>query len=125
MRAILFLTLSLTAAAGAQARPATPSERQAIVQWAVRTLPDPYEIRSTAISDVVPVTGRDGTPIQVICVQMNVRNGFGGYTGTDHTAFTVTPEGLRAPGIRSQVDTSTCYQRPIAYRPFPELGRIQ
>lgn len=97
------------------------ADKAAITQWAVQTLVDPYSLRSTAISDVTVVDGR-----QIVCVEFNARNNYGGYEGVQRTTFVVTPEGLiHGSRARPVTTTATCYAAGVVMRPFPELASIR
>ncbi len=106
----------------AMAGPAPSRADKAIItQWAVQTLVDPYSLRSTSISDVTVIDGR-----QVVCVEFNARNNYGGYEGVQRTTFVVTPEGLvHGSRARPVTTTATCYAPGVVMRPFPELALIR
>lgn len=98
----------------------TKTDKAAIVAWARGTLADPYELRSTGISEPTVVKG-----VEVVCIEFNAKNGYGGYAGIMRFAFAVTDAGLKPAVMRSDVTTATCWAPEIVLRPFPELAAIK
>jgi hypothetical protein len=90
---------------------------------------DPYDLRSTAISEVRELRGgTDGKAVieNGICVTLNARNQLGGYTGVDTYVFVVPEPGrLQYGDYRWNVSSSTCRVEGVSYAPFPELGQIR
>lgn len=122
---MLGLTAGLTAGSVSGAHALPRAYKDVVIEWAKETLPDPYEMRSTAASEPTPLKARDGSQISVVCVEFNARNGYGGYMGIDRMPFVETA-GQLVPGSKLRVvDTATCYQPGVVLRPFPELGKIR
>lgn len=104
----------------AQAEPATEADRASVIAWAKEVLADPYDLRSTEISDRAKVKG-----VLVLCVAYNGRNLAGRYSGVVRKPFEIKPDGLVSDERSYRVNTATCYAPEITWRPFPELAGIK
>lgn len=110
----------------AQGEPATKADKGFILDHFRSFLADPYDLRSTGISDVVPLKGYGGRDIPAgICVQFNGKNQYGAYAGINRLVYVRTASGLAYGDAKFGVSTSTCEVEGVTYKPFPELGKIR
>ncbi|MEA1831263.1 hypothetical protein U8607_04120 [Methylobacterium durans] len=100
------------------ARALTGADKATIITWTKEHLTDPYSLRSTAISDPVPVK-RDSA---VVCVAFDGRDRFGRYLGLKRISFVLTPDGI-APTQRP-AEVAACSASTLAMKPFPELDAL-
>jgi hypothetical protein len=93
-----------------------------VVEWARGFFADPYSIRSSRISDPLPITDNVGQPVELICVERNVRNWAGAYIGIHRIPFARIGRLLSIPhddkGVKLMSDE--CYRHPINLKPFTE-----
>ncbi|WP_321335391.1 hypothetical protein [Breoghania sp.] len=104
----------------ASSRPATPEERQIIVDYVRGTFKDPYSIRDARISYFFDNTPRGG---YAGCISLNAKNSFGGYIGTKFVSMVINNGQI----IRSMEDAPGCHSiqaRGIKWQPFTELEAL-
>ena len=114
-------------AASAFGEPVSRADKAFIIEHFRNFLADPYSLRSTGISDVIPLKGIYDREIPAgICVRFNGKNAYGAYVGIDRLVYVKTERGLMyGPDARVGVSTSTCNVEGVSYRPFPELANIK
>ena len=126
MAAALALATTLTASgkqydryADTIARSVPPSKaiRKAITSAARDILYDPYSVRDTAISNVADFG--DGT--QGVCVLVNSKNMYGGYTGRKSYAITMRGTIL----ITYYTGHPLCARPDVKWHKFPELDALR
>lgn len=110
---------SATHARAAEPAAPTPADYRKATAGALRaTLKDPGSVRSPQISPPGPTLlgAARGGPTATVCVRMNAKNSFGGYTGIQDTAV-VFQHGAVVDIFGGYLPT--CQGR--RYEPFPEL----
>lgn len=136
MRAFVILAASALALAGCQtqqqattankvdqiianAKPASPAVKAALIEGAREALKDPYSIRDPQISFVVkPFPDQS---IEVVCVRFNSKNDFGGYSGRTSMAVRLKNSQI----IAWRQEDPVCYHPAVKWYPFPEVKRLQ
>lgn len=103
-------------AAIANSVPPSRAVRAIIVEAARNLLFDPYSVRDAQISNVADF----GNGTQGVCVLANSKNRFGGYTGRQSHAITMSGTIL----INDQINHPLCARPDIKWHAFPELEAL-
>ncbi|NBJ13693.1 hypothetical protein [Microvirga arsenatis] len=106
--------------------PTTAATRAAIVQYVRENFKDPYSIRDAEISNSwrTAVSQQQlGQNALAVCVRMNAKNSFGGYTGRKANGFIL----VNGKVAGAEEDSAACNnpQRATGWSPFPELMAIR
>jgi hypothetical protein len=104
--------------------PVSANMRSAIVEAVRNTWRDPYSIRDAEISQAIQPQGYTGAR-RAVCIRVNARNGFGGYTGRQISCFAF--DGTNIVGTTSglPVNMATSDENNLLnWRPFLEVERI-
>ena len=104
------------AAAIANSTPPSRAVRAAIVEAARNLLFDPYSVRDAQISNVADF----GNGTQGVCVLANSKNRFGGYTGRQSHAITMSGIIL----LKEEANHPLCARPDIKWHAFPELEAL-
>ncbi|WP_205747888.1 hypothetical protein [Devosia sp. FKR38] len=104
------------AAAIANSVPPSRAVRAAIVEAARNILFDPYSVRDAQISNVADF----GNGTQGVCVLANAKNQFGGYTGRQSHAITMSGSLL----LSQQTNHPLCARPDVKWHKFPELEAL-
>lgn len=99
--------------------------RAMIVGWSRTYYATPRAIASPRISDPVPIRDGSGRLMYLICVSAQNLGRGGAPAGPELHAFGLGPNFFTAPQNRngSTLVAQDCIDRPLTYRPFPELAR--
>ena len=104
--------------------PATGWQKRAIIQYVRNNFKDPYSIRDAEVSFYGMQAEHSTKERTIVCVQLNARNGFGGYMGRRIGQFE-----LGARSVRSATeDHPQCTEMNgsgLRYEPFPELEALK
>ncbi|AHJ10729.1 hypothetical protein P106B_46 [Rhizobium phage vB_RglS_P106B] len=120
----LLVTAALVAVTACQSVPppkpgkvSIPGNYRLVAAYAVRnTLKDPYSVRDAVISQPLTLSGLlIGGRKPGVCVMLNAKNSFGGYTGVQ--GFTIPFEGAAPVGVYE----GTCAD--AVWTPFVEIMR--
>lgn len=115
--ALLALPACVTAAPVAS--PIGPMEvRRILLEQKPRIFKDPDSVRDAEIGQIMP--GPFGSTI--VCVRLNARNAFGGYTGLTESTVQIGAN-RQVVNVQRATWSSGCNQ--YLYRPFPELNGIR
>jgi hypothetical protein len=114
----LLATLPACVSAPGIAQVGPTQARQIIVQQRSMIFKDPDSVRDAQIGSVMP--GPFGSTL--VCVRLNARNGFGGYTGLTESVIQIGAN-RQVVNVQKAIWSSGCNQ--YLYRPFPELSRSQ
>jgi hypothetical protein len=98
-----------------------PSDYRDIVKnHLLRTLFDPYSVRSASIS--LPTQGhllfRQGW---IVCVELNAKNRMGGYVGLQRTAYLIN----RGSIAQSMEKAPLCDGNQLAYNKWPDIEQTR
>lgn len=108
------LAIAVLGTGAAEARPLEKAERVALARYIKAIAKDPDSIRQVSISE------RFGDGGSLVCVAMNAKNSYGGYTGVQAAAYFVPYKGVLPADKFSHLDHNC---RGLRFGPFPELAR--
>jgi hypothetical protein len=114
---------------GKAERPAPPTSRKAIVDWANRYYAEPASVRYLAVTDPVRVRESVGQELWLVCVELDARERGGPYMGPRRVALGFGSGVFSAPLERSRLDlrNEDCDAPHFLWRPWsgpPRLTRI-
>lgn len=103
--------------------PAQTWQKRAIVEYVRNTFRDPYSIRDAEISFYGIQAEHSTRERTIVCVQMNAKNGYGGYVGRKIVQFELGRASVRS----ATEDHPQCTEMNgagLRYEPFPELEAL-
>ena len=103
--------------------PATGWQKQAIIQYVRNEFKDPYSIRDAEISFYGIQAEHSTRERTIVCVQLNARNGYGGYTGRRIIQFELGSRSVRA-ATEDHPQCTEMHGKGLSYGPVPELEAL-
>lgn len=103
--------------------PAMDYHKRAILKYVRNHFKDPYSIRDAEISHYGIQAEHSTRERTIVCVQLNAKNGFGGYVGRSTVQFEFGGRGVRS----ATEDHPQCTEMNgdgLKYGPFPELEAL-
>ncbi|RAH99402.1 hypothetical protein DLJ53_23025 [Acuticoccus sediminis] len=103
--------------------PPTAWQKEAIIGYVRNEFRDPYSIRDAEISAYGMQAESSTRERTIVCVQLNAKNGYGGYAGRQIVQFELGPRSVRS----ASEDHAQCTEmngRGLSYQPFPELENL-
>jgi hypothetical protein len=97
--------------------------RQVIADRMLKTLKDPPSVRNAEISDVhvrAQVFENQKTPAVVVCVRLNAKNSYGGYTGRQYYHYSFEDKQI-ARVFLEDTPPLGCEKYHKVYSPFLEI----
>lgn len=98
-----------------------PAYREIVKEYVRSTFKDPYSIKDARISEPTSVfVGLvNGGHVPGVCVAMNAKNGFGGYTGTK--VYSVAFSGSSVMMMHEPINNSC---QGVTLSPYPEIENM-
>ena len=98
-------------------------QKDAIVGYVRGAFRDPYSIRDAEISSSAVQADGASPARTIVCVQLNARNGFGGYVGRRIVQFDLGGRSVRSAS-EAHPQCTEMHGKGAVYQPFPELEAL-
>ena len=95
-------------------------QKQAILRYVRDEFRDPYSIRDAEISDYGMQAEGSTRERTIVCVQLNAKNGFGGYVGRRIIQFDLGKRSVRSAS-EDHPQCTEMHGKGLGYDAFPEL----